>query len=650
MHTSDEHIHTETQAALRDFFAEETSLLVFADDDWGFLHAVKRAVEQAEAAKSPEGYSDIVYNKDGKDLWFVDLVQEGGGVLGIALVGYVYVLESIGIRFLNLAGTSAGAINTMMMAAADSPEEAKAGKILSHLAALDLSKFQDGNWIIKSLTALYRFLLGKSGSQDNSLIVLVRRIFKILAFIALLPLSIAALIFLIIHLRSKLGLHPGDYFEHWLKEKLASFGIRNMADLNARMNDKLPEEIKAQSGEPCKLALVASDLTTQSKVVFPQDAAFYIPKEKLSEINPATYVRASMSVPIFFSPKTFQQVSATNDRKIDWVFRLRPKPKSEKDLITAFDAAGKKTWIEQQPIEIPETVQMVDGGVISNFPIDIFHVGHKIPVCPTFGVKLGLDHQKTEEPSDLGPLGVLATSFETARVARDADFIKGNPDFSQLVKEIETGPHHWLNFNLSDDAKRDLFRRGAEAAVEFLESFDWARYKESRKKKLFTVVKHVFDLDVAELIARANIFRNSPNINPKEIHRLEERLKLLKISDRPFRVLWVSDSIQGDEKEKEIIEAINGEIDQVNSSQAATECLVTERYDLIISDINREGNSKEGLQWFNSRIAAGLPQPPTIFYIMNLDLSRGVPPYAFGITRQPIELLHLVLDVVQRIP
>src|SRR4051812_35317605 len=45
----------------------------------------------------------------------VDLVQEGGGVHGIALAGYTYVLEKMGITFLKMAGTSAGAINTMLL-------------------------------------------------------------------------------------------------------------------------------------------------------------------------------------------------------------------------------------------------------------------------------------------------------------------------------------------------------------------------------------------------------------------------------------------------------------------------------------------------------------------------------------------------------
>ena len=46
---------------------------------------------------------------------YADIVQEGGGVHGIALAGYTYILEKMGISFLNSAGTSAGAINTMLL-------------------------------------------------------------------------------------------------------------------------------------------------------------------------------------------------------------------------------------------------------------------------------------------------------------------------------------------------------------------------------------------------------------------------------------------------------------------------------------------------------------------------------------------------------
>ena len=89
-----------------------------------------------------KNFSDIV---DDQGNQYVDLVQEGGGVLGVALVGYVYVLEKMNIRFLSLAGTSAGSINTLLMAAAGRIDEAKSTWILDCLCNKKLIDFVDGD-------------------------------------------------------------------------------------------------------------------------------------------------------------------------------------------------------------------------------------------------------------------------------------------------------------------------------------------------------------------------------------------------------------------------------------------------------------------------------------------------------------------------
>ena len=71
--------------------------------------------------------------------------------------------------------------------------------------------------------------------------------------------------------------------------------------------------------------------------------------------------------------------------------------------------------------------------------------------------------------------------------------------------------------------------------------------------------------------------------------------------------------------------------------------------DLIISDVNRDEHYSEGLEftkWLHN-VSPGFNRK-VIFYIMDLDYSRGVPPYAFGITNSSVELVHLVLDLAQR--
>ena len=94
--------------------------------------------------------SDVL-DQDGNQ--YVNLVQKGGGVLGVALVGYTYILEKMGIRFLRLAGTSAGAINTALMTVIGKKEDAKSISILKAICDLNFFNLVDGHpaarWIIK---------------------------------------------------------------------------------------------------------------------------------------------------------------------------------------------------------------------------------------------------------------------------------------------------------------------------------------------------------------------------------------------------------------------------------------------------------------------------------------------------------------------
>ena len=98
--------------------------------------------------------SDI-RDKFGKQ--YVDLVQEGGGVHGVALAGYTYVLEKMGIGFMKMAGTSAGSINTLLLNAVYTKVEAEAmgksgtycetrsEKVLEYLANKPLTDMVDGH-------------------------------------------------------------------------------------------------------------------------------------------------------------------------------------------------------------------------------------------------------------------------------------------------------------------------------------------------------------------------------------------------------------------------------------------------------------------------------------------------------------------------
>src|SRR3712207_6668476 len=72
---------------------------------------------------------------------YVDLVFEGGGVRGNALVGALSVLEERGFRPQNVAGTSAGAIVATALAAGYSAAEQR-----QIIGELDFTRFTDTAW------------------------------------------------------------------------------------------------------------------------------------------------------------------------------------------------------------------------------------------------------------------------------------------------------------------------------------------------------------------------------------------------------------------------------------------------------------------------------------------------------------------------
>src|SRR4051794_6331199 len=105
---------------------------------------VKQAMLDLEEhfLKKKKQVSDVL---DENDHQYVNLVQEGGGVLGVALVGYTYVLEKMGIRFMRLAGTSAGAINTSLLTVIGNKDSEKSEAVLEYLSKKNLFDFVDGH-------------------------------------------------------------------------------------------------------------------------------------------------------------------------------------------------------------------------------------------------------------------------------------------------------------------------------------------------------------------------------------------------------------------------------------------------------------------------------------------------------------------------
>ena len=407
-------------------------------EDFTQANEVQQLLGRLRSTCEGKQFSDVI---DDQGNQYADLVMEGGGVLGVALVGYTYVLEEMGLRFLRVGGTSAGSINAVLVAGLGTPQERKSEKIVRELANVDFWSFVDGGRaaraFVQTLVRHPSFLgLGFRG------LWVLRTVLK------------------------QLGLNPGEAFYDWLSGLLSGDGVRSTRDLRERMA-QLPTGLRTRDGEELgperanpHLALVAADVSTQTKVEFPNMAPLYWGDS--DSVNPAMYVRASMSIPGFFYPLRVAKVPQGDEARARW------------------------QTLAKYGEEPPEACTFVDGGIMSNFPIDLFHVPDKVPAAPTFGAKLGPDKRRSAEIDSAQRLG--AAVFSSASHTLDYDFIKRNPDYEKLVAYIDTGKHGWLDFDMGKEDKVDLFIRGARKAAEFLTTFEWEEYKKIRrlKKELYT--------------------------------------------------------------------------------------------------------------------------------------------------------------------
>src|SRR5215472_7202450 len=137
-----------------------------------------------------------------------DLVLEGGGVKGIGLAGAILVLAEAGYHFRRTAGTSAGAIAAVLVAAIE-----KAGQpmtqLRTYLDAIDYQQFMQAD----TLQRIFEKLGGRFADAFE--------------------------------LMFRNGLYNGDYLRTWLAPRLAQCGVATWADLAITMADdpgmSLPE-------------------------------------------------------------------------------------------------------------------------------------------------------------------------------------------------------------------------------------------------------------------------------------------------------------------------------------------------------------------------------------------------------------------------
>lgn len=208
------------------------------------------------------------------------------------------------------------------------------------------------------------------------------------------------------------GIYSGDEIEKYVQSMLEAKGISKFKDIS-------------KNGKS-RLKLIAADITSREILILPDDLVKY--GIDPMEFSISTAVRMSCSIPLYFRPYKLNNVSKMN--------------------------------------------YIVDGGILSNFPIWIFDT-EDIPTIPTLGFKIN------EPPShtSLGKrdivsyvLDIIETVIneDESRTIKDNDLIRTTTIPSSGIKSTD------FNINMEDRIK--LFNVGYSSASEFYKTWSFTKY------------------------------------------------------------------------------------------------------------------------------------------------------------------------------
>ena len=252
------------------------------------------------------------------------------------------------------------------------------------------------------------------------------------------------------HLLTQGGIHRGNYIEEFLREKLSARGIQKFKHLVIR-----PHEPK-DSNFRYRLTVIASDISSGCMLRLPQDILKY--DLDPDELDVARAVRMSASIPFFFIPVLQKHHDGRN-------------------------------------------CLIVDGGLLSNFPVSLFDV-KGIPQHPTFGLRL-VDNLPTPNcPWPVNPtdniLQIGHALLNTMMSAHDRLYMDDHTFVRTIAIPVEGITA--TQFNLSAAEADRLYQNGRKAAEEFFATWDFEAYKAvyrqnqppgGRRERLHKQMKHV---------------------------------------------------------------------------------------------------------------------------------------------------------------
>ncbi len=116
---------------------------------------------------------------------------------------------------------------------------------------------------------------------------------------------------------------------------------------------------------------------------------------------------------------------------------------------------------------------------------------------------------------------------------------------------------------------------------------------------------------------------------------------------RHAQILWVDDNPENNIYEREVLQTLGSNTDVATSTREGMIALQNKVYDLVVSDMSRGGTPSEGLVLLQEMRKNRYPQR-VVFYVGTIDPEKDKPAESFGITDRPDELLHLIMDILER--